>query len=373
MIKKVLVMFGTRPEAIKMCPVVNELKKRRNVEVFTCVSGQHRELLSSVLNSFGVRADYDLNIMRERQTLFDITSSILEKFKEVIDDVRPDIVLVHGDTSTAFAASLACFYMGVPVGHIEAGLRSGNIFEPYPEEFNRRAISLVSHYDFAPTLLAKENLTKEGKDEKRIFVTGNTVIDALKTTVTDNYTHKELEWANDKNGRMIILTSHRRENIGEPMRSVFRAVKRVAEERKYVRIIYPVHPNPRVREIAQSEFFGVGNIHIIEPLDVIDFHNFIARSYLIITDSGGIQEEASALGKPVLILRNNTERPEGVKTGALKLIGTDENSVYHNIIHLLDDKNLYRKMSLAENPYGDGRASRRIADVVENIENNVNT
>lgn len=366
--KKVLVMFGTRPEAIKMCPVVNELKKRQNIKVFTCVSGQHRELLSSVLSSFGVCADYDLNIMKERQTLFDITSNILEKFKEVILDVSPDIVLVHGDTSTAFAASLACFYMGVSVGHIEAGLRSGNIFEPYPEEFNRRAISLISSYDFAPTEESKQNLIKDGKDEKKIFVTGNTVIDAIKTTVTDDYTHTELEWS--KSGRMIILTSHRRENIGEPMRSVFRAIKRVAQEREDVRIIYPIHPNPRVREIAESEFSGLKNIHIIEPLEVIDFHNFIARSYLIITDSGGIQEEATSLGKPALVLRNNTERPEGVKAGALKLIGTDENAVYENIIRLLDDENLYKKMSLAKNPYGDGKAAQRIADV---IENNVNT
>ncbi len=361
--KKVLVMFGTRPEAIKMCPVVNELKKRQNVDVITCVSGQHRELLSSVLCSFGVSADYNLNIMKERQSLFDITANILEKFKEVIKTVSPDIVLVHGDTSTAFAASLACFYMQIPVGHVEAGLRSGNVFEPYPEEFNRRAISLLSQYDFAPTTEAKENLIKEGKDENRIFVTGNTVIDALKTTVTDSYKHSELEWL--EGDRMIILTSHRRENIGEPMRSVFRAIKRVAEDREDIKIIFPIHPNPRVREIADSEFSGCESVHIIEPLDVIDFHNFLARSYLIMTDSGGIQEEAATLGKPVLVLRNNTERPEGVKTGALKLIGTDERAVYENLIRLLDDKNLYEKMATAENPYGDGTASGRIADVIE--------
>ena len=363
--KKVLVMFGTRPEAIKMCPVVNELKIRQNIEVFTCVSGQHRELLFSVLSSFGVNVDYNLNIMKERQTLFDITAGVLEKFKEVIEKVLPDIVLVHGDTGTAFAASLACFYMQIPVGHIEAGLRSGNVFEPYPEEFNRRAISLVSRYDFAPTEEAKQNLIKEGKDENRIFVTGNTVIDALKTTVTDSYIHNELEWS--EGHRMIIMTSHRRENIGEPMRSVFRAIKRISEDRKDIKIIFPIHPNPRVRDIANSEFSELRNIHIIEPLDVIDFHNFLSRSYLILTDSGGIQEEAAALGKPVLVLRNNTERPEGVRTGALKLIGTDENSVYNSIKLLLDNKDVYDKMVSAENPYGNGTASRRIADIIERI------
>ena len=365
--KKVLAVFGTRPEAIKMCPVVNELKKRKNITVFTCVSGQHRELLDSVLGIFGVRAEYDLKIMKKGQTLFDITDEMINKFKEVLQSVRPDIVLVHGDTSTAFAAALSCFYMKIPVGHIEAGLRSGNIFEPYPEEFNRRAISLISQYDFAPTEESKENLIKEGKSESRIFVTGNTVIDALKTTVKDNYFHGEIEWAKSEGCKMIILTAHRRENIGEPMRRIFKAAKRVLEEFQDVKIIYPIHPNPRVREIAEDEFFGVNNIHMIEPLDVIDFHNFISRSYFIITDSGGIQEEASALGKPVLVLRNNTERPEGVKSGSLKLIGTDEDTVYNSFKVLLGDKNLYERMSFSKNPYGDGNASRSIADVIERI------
>ena len=363
--KKVLVVFGTRPEAIKMCPVINELKKRRNIDVYTCISGQHRDLIMPVLERFGVDFDYNLNIMKEDQTLFDITAKILEKIRDVLLKVSPDIVLVHGDTSTAFSTALAAFYMGVPVGHVEAGLRSGNVFEPYPEEFNRRAISLISRYDFAPTEAAKENLLREGKKENGIFVTGNTVIDALKTTVTDRYVHKELEWAG--NGKLILLTSHRRENVGESQKEIFRAVKRVAKEREDVRIIFPMHPNPKIRNVAEEEIGGVKNIHLIEPLDVMDFHNFLSKSYMIITDSGGIQEEATALGKPVLVLRNNTERPEGVETGSLKLVGTNENNIYKNFLCLLEDENLYNRMSTAKNPYGDGSASVQIADIIERM------
>ena len=363
--KKVLVAFGTRPEAIKMCPVVNELKRRKDIEVYTCISGQHRELLGGILDSFGVCEDYNLNIMKDGQTLFDITSNILEKFKDVLYRVSPDMVLVHGDTSTAFACALAAFYLNIPVGHIEAGLRSGNIFEPYPEEFNRRVISLISSHDFAPTEMAKKNLLDEGKDGKRIFVTGNTVIDAIRTTVTNNYTHSELEWA--KKGKIVLLTSHRRENLGEPQKAIFKAIKRVAEEHRDIRIIFPIHPNPKIRKIAEQELLGVPNIHVIEPLDVVDFHNFIARSYLIITDSGGIQEEAAALCKPTLVLRNNTERPEGLKNGGLKLVGTDEKDVYENFKLLINDKKIYNKMCSAKNPYGDGEASVRIADIIERI------
>ena len=363
--KKILVIFGTRPEAIKMCPVVNELKKRQGIKVFTCVSGQHRELLSAVVDRFGVSVDCNLDIMKEHQTLFDITAGVIEKFKDILENIAPDVVLVHGDTSTAFAAALACFYMQIPVCHVEAGLRSGNAFEPYPEEFNRRAISLISSCDFAPTEDAMRNLIREGKNENRIFVTGNTVIDAIKTTVTTDYRHNELDWASDS--KLMILTSHRRENIGAPMRSVFRAVRRILNERNDVKIIFPVHPNPKVREIAMAELSGAKNIRMIEPLDVMDFHNFLARSYLIVSDSGGIQEEASALSKPVLVLRNNTERPEGVKAGTLKLVGTDENEVYENIKLLIEDNEVYKKMTTAKNPYGDGNSSRRIADILERM------
>ena len=363
--KKVLVIFGTRPEAIKMCPVVNELKKHKDILVYVCVSGQHREMLYSVLKSFNVIPDFDLNIMREEQTLFDITESILKRLKELLSKINPDLVLVHGDTSTAFAASLAAFYMGIKIGHVEAGLRSRNVFEPFPEEFNRRAISLISNYDFAPTNEAKANLIKEGKGEKCIFVTGNTVIDALESTVCEEYTHSELDWVGKR--KLIILTSHRRENIGEAQKNIFRAVSRIAKEHQDICVIYPIHPNPIIKELAYGELSDTENVHIIDPLDFLDFHNFLARSYLILTDSGGIQEEASALGRPVLVLRNNTERPEGVECGSLRLVGTEERSVYKNFKLLLDDDELYREMSVAKNPYGDGRASERIVEIIERI------
>lgn len=361
--KKVMLVFGTRPEAIKMCPLVKELKTRKEIETIVCVTGQHRQMLDQVLHAFQVVPDYDLEIMKERQTLFDVTTGILQKVKAVLDEVNPDIVLVHGDTSTTFATALACFYEQIPVGHVEAGLRTYNIFSPYPEEFNRQAVGIISQYDFAPTTQAKENLLRQGKDEKHIFITGNTAIDALKTTINENYTHPELEWAADS--RLIMITAHRRENLGEPMKHMFRAIRRVMDENPDVKAIYPIHMNPTVRETAKEILGGDDRIHIIEPLEVLDFHNFLNRSYLILTDSGGIQEEAPSLGKPVLVMRDTTERPEGIAAGTLKLVGTEEEAIYRNFKMLLEDKEEYEKMSKASNPYGDGFACRRIADILE--------
>lgn len=361
--KKVLVVFGTRPEAIKMCPLVKELKKRKNIKTLVCVTGQHRQMLDQVLNTFSVEPDYDLSIMQDKQTLFDITTRILEGIKGVLEEAEPDVVLVHGDTSTTFVTALAAFYMKIPVGHVEAGLRTYDIFSPYPEEFNRQAVGIVSAYNFAPTLSAKENLLHEGKTEERIFVTGNTAIDALKTTVKADYTHPELEWA--KGSRLIMITAHRRENLGEPMKHMFRAIRRVMEEHPDVKAIYPIHMNPVVRKTADEILRDCKRIHIIEPLDVLDFHNFLSRSYMILTDSGGIQEEAPSLGKPVLVMRDTTERPEGIAAGTLKLVGTEEENIYESFCFLLENEEEYRKMSNAANPYGDGFASRRIADVLE--------
>ncbi len=360
--KKVMLVFGTRPEAIKMCPLVNELKSRDQIQVMVCVTGQHRQMLDQVLEVFDVVPDYDLSIMREKQTLFDITINILDGIREVLEKERPDIVLVHGDTSTTFVTALACFYMQIPVGHVEAGLRTYNIHSPYPEEFNRQAVSIVSQYNFAPTELARKNLIREGKKEENIYVTGNTAIDALKTTVRADYTHPELEWAADS--RLILITAHRRENLGEPMKNMFRAIRRVMEEHKDVKAIYPIHMNPTVREIAREILSGEERIHIIEPLEVVDFHNFLNRSYLILTDSGGIQEEAPSLGKPVLVMRDTTERPEGIAAGTLKLVGTEEEVIYQNFKMLLENQEEYGKMSNASNPYGDGFACRRIADII---------
>ena len=360
--KKIMLVFGTRPEGIKMCPLVNELKSRKDVQTYVCVTGQHREMLRPVLQTFGVEPDCDLDIMKDKQTLFDITVNILERIKAVIERESPDVVLVHGDTSTTFAASLACFYLGVPVGHVEAGLRTFNIHSPFPEEFNRRAVSLVSEYDFAPTVLAREQLLREGKDESKIFVTGNTAIDALKTTVRDDYYHPELEWAADS--RLILITAHRRENLGEPMHRMFRAIRRIINEHQDVKAIYPIHMNPVVRAAAEEHLGGSDRIRIIEPLDVMDFHNFMARSYMILTDSGGIQEEAPALGKPVLVMRDTTERPEGIKAGTLKIVGTSEETIYESFKMLLEDRAEYEKMSEASNPYGDGHACQRIADIL---------
>ncbi len=357
-----MLVFGTRPEAIKMCPLVKELKAREGVKTVVCVTGQHRQMLDSVMSAFSVTPDYDLSIMKEKQTLFDITTGVLNRIGEVLERVSPDVVLVHGDTSTAFATALACFYRRIAVGHVEAGLRTYNIYSPYPEEFNRRAISIISSYNFAPTELSRENLIREGRAEESIYVTGNTTIDALKTTVREEYTHPELEWARDS--RLIMITAHRRENLGEPMRNMFRAIRRVAEEHSDVKAIYPIHMNPTVRKLASEELSGCDRIRMIEPLDVLDFHNFLARSYMILTDSGGIQEEAPSFGRPVLVMRDTTERPEGIKAGALKLVGTDEKRIYENFKLLLEDEKEYNAMSKASNPYGDGCASKRIADII---------
>lgn len=363
--KTVMLVFGTRPEAIKMCPLVNELKTRKGIKTVVCVTGQHREMLDQVLKAFSVVPDYDLSIMLPKQSLFDITTNILNRIKTVIEEVSPDVVLVHGDTSTTFVTALACYYLQVPVGHVEAGLRTYNIFSPYPEEFNRQAVSIIAKYNFSPTDLSKQNLLKEGKDPNSIYVTGNTVIDALKTTVRSDYTHPELEWASGS--RLIMITAHRRENLGEPMHNMFRAIRRIIEEHPDVKAIYPIHFNPVVREAAKQELGGCDRIRIIEPLDVLDFHNFLAQSHLIITDSGGIQEEAPSLGKPVLVMRDTTERPEGIKAGTLKLVGTSEQVIYDNFKLLLENKEAYEAMSKANNPYGDGFASKRIVDVIISI------
>lgn len=361
--KKVMVVFGTRPEAIKMCPLVKELKARQNLDVTLCVTGQHRQMLDQVLEAFDVHPDYDLSIMKDKQTLFDVTVNILERIKSVLEEVRPDVVLVHGDTSTTFVTALACYYMQIPVGHVEAGLRTYNIYSPYPEEFNRQAVSIIAKFNFSPTELSRQNLLREGKDESTIYVTGNTAIDALKTTVKEDYTHPELEWADGK--RLIIITAHRRENLGEPMHHMFRAIRRIIDEHPDVCAIYPIHMNPVVREAAKEELGDCDRVHIIEPLDVLDFHNFIARSYMILTDSGGIQEEAPSLGKPVLVMRDTTERPEGIAAGTIKLVGTNEEVIYSAFKKLIEDKNEYDKMSRASNPYGDGHACERIADILE--------
>ena len=360
--KKILLVFGTRPEAIKMCPLVNELKAREGVKTVVCVSGQHRQMLDQVLEAFHVVPDYDLSIMKDRQTLFDITTNILDRIKAVLEEVKPDVVLVHGDTSTTFVTALACFYMQIPVGHVEAGLRTNDICSPCPEEFNRQAVSIISRYNFAPTEQARQNLLSEGKRPESIFVTGNTAIDALRTTVREDYSHPELVWASDS--RLILITAHRRENLGEPMNNMFRAIRRVMDEHTDVKAIYPIHMNPIVRKTADEFLGGDDRIHIIEPLDVLDFHNFLARCFLVLTDSGGIQEEAPSLGKPVLVMRNTTERPEGIAAGTLKLVGTDEEVIYRSFKQLLEDNEEYARMSNACNPYGDGFACKRIADIL---------
>lgn len=361
--KTVMLVFGTRPEAIKMCPLVNELKSRERIKTVVCVTGQHRQMLDQVLEAFHVVPDYDLSIMKDKQTLFDITTNILNRIRTVLEEVRPDVVLVHGDTSTTFVTALACFYLQIPVGHVEAGLRTYNLYSPYPEEFNRQAVSILAKYHFAPTELSKENLVREGKAIESIYITGNTAIDALKTTVRKDYVHPVLDWA--KGSRLILITAHRRENLGEPMHQMFRAIRRVMDEHADVKAIYPIHMNPTVRKAADEELADCDRIRIIEPLDVLDFHNFLSRSYLILTDSGGIQEEAPSLGKPVLVMRDTTERPEGIAAGTLKLVGTDEEVIYRNFKLLLDDPEAYNAMSHASNPYGDGFACKRIADILE--------
>lgn len=363
--KKIMLVFGTRPEAIKMCPLVNELKKREKMQTIVCVTGQHREMLSQVLKAFNIEPDYDLSIMKQGQNLFDITIEILQGMREVLIKERPDIVLVHGDTSTTFTSALACFYMQIPVGHVEAGLRTYNIYSPYPEEFNRQAVGIVAQYNFAPTQLAAQHLIKEGKNPETIYITGNTVIDAMQYTVTENYHHPELEWVGEN--KLILITAHRRENLGEPMRNMFRAIKRVLSEHKDCKAIYPIHLNPIVRKIAEDELQDCEKIHIIEPISVFDCHNFEARCFLCLTDSGGIQEEVPAYGKPVLVMRDMTERPEGVEAGTLKLVGTEEETIYMSFKELLENKEAYEEMAHASNPYGDGHASERIADILEGV------
>lgn len=358
-----MLVFGTRPEAIKMCPLVIELKKHQDIETKVCVTGQHREMLQQVLDIFHVKPDYDLDIMKQNQTLFDVTTEILNKLKPVLEAEHPDIVLVHGDTTTTFAAALTCFYLQIPVGHVEAGLRTHNLYNPFPEEFNRTAVGIISKFNFAPTEQAKQNLLIEGKDKESVYVTGNTAIDALKMTVSQDYSSKELDWA--QGSRLILITAHRRENLGEPMKHMFKAIRRVMDEHPDVKAIYPIHMNPKIHKIADKYLGNDDRIHIIDPLDVYDFHNYMEKSYLILTDSGGIQEEAPSLGKPVLVMRETTERPEGVKAGTLRLVGTSEDSIYESFSKLLNDPNEYKAMSHASNPYGDGHACERITKILE--------
>ena len=361
--KKIMVVFGTRPEAIKLCPLINEIKKRKQLQVVVCVTAQHRQMLDQVLEAFSIRPDYDLDIMKNRQNLFDITTNILSSIANVLENEKPDVVLVHGDTSTTFATALASFYLRIPVGHVEAGLRTYNIYSPFPEEFNREAVSIVAEYNFAPTPLARENLLREGRKAENIYITGNTVIDAMQYTVKEEYTHPELKWVG--RDKLIFITAHRRENLGEPMRHMFRAIRRVLDEHPDCKAIYPIHMNPLVRELAEEELADCDRIHIIEPITVFDCHNFEARSFLCLTDSGGIQEECPTYGVPVLVMRDTTERPEGVDAGVLKLVGTDEEVIYRTFKLLLEDKTEYDKMSKASNPYGDGHACVRIADILE--------
>lgn len=357
-------VFGTRPEAIKMCPLVNELKRRESFDTIVCVTGQHRQMLDQVLNTFDVEPDYDLTIMKEKQTLFDITNNVLDKIKVVLEEIKPDVCLVHGDTTTTFAAALACFYMQIPVGHVEAGLRTHNLYSPYPEEFNRQAVSIVSEFNFAPTELSKQNLIDEGRNPEKVYVTGNTVIDAMQQTVKKEYYHQELDWVGED--RLIFITAHRRENLGEPMHNMFRAIRRVLDEHPDVKAVYPIHMNPLVKKAAEEELGDCDQIHIIDPIEVFDCHNFEARCYLCLTDSGGIQEECPSYGKPVLVMRDTTERPEGIDAGTLKLVGTNEEKIYEWFTKLLDNKEEYEKMAHAANPYGDGHACERIANILEN-------
>lgn len=359
---KIITIFGTRPEAIKMCPLILQLKKTEGIECIVCLTGQHKEMLNQVMDIFKIQADYNFDIMKQNQTLSSITEGVLGKLDNVLEIEKPDLILVHGDTTTSFVAALAAFYRHIPVGHVEAGLRTYNMYAPYPEEFNRQAVDLIAELYFAPTEQSRQNLLKEGKKKESIYVTGNTVIDALSLTVQADYHNENLDWCSDS--RLILLTAHRRENLGEPMRHMFRAIRRVIEEHPDIKVIYPVHKNPKVREIAQETLAGVERIRLIEPLDVVDFHNFMARSYIILTDSGGIQEEAPALGKPVLVMRETTERPEGIEAGTLKLVGTTEETIYREMKKLLTDDMLYQRMSKAVNPYGDGHASESIVHAI---------
>jgi UDP-N-acetylglucosamine 2-epimerase (non-hydrolysing) len=366
---KVMSVFGTRPEAIKMAPLIKELEKRKEIENIVCVTAQHREMLDQVLDTFKIKPDYDLNIMKQGQSLADVTTRALNGLEEVIKEAKPDLVLVHGDTTTTLAGALAAYYDQVAIGHVEAGLRTNDKYSPFPEEMNRQMVDCVADMYFAPTNLSKENLLKEGKDESKIYVTGNTAIDAMATTVDKNYHHEVFDWVGDN--RMILLTAHRRENLGDPMRNIFRGIKRVVDEMPDVKVVYPIHMNPKVREVAHEIFGNDDKIKLIEPLEVFDFHNFQNKAYIILTDSGGIQEEAPSLGKPVLVLRDTTERPEGIDAGTLKLVGTNEDVIYKETLKLLTDKKEYDKMSKASNPYGDGHASERIVDAIVKKFNNL--
>lgn len=361
--KKVMLIFGTRPEAIKMGPLVKELEKHHDIETIVCVTGQHREMLDQVLSIFDIVPQYDLEIMKHKQDLFDVTINILEKLKPVLEKEKPDMVLVHGDTSTTYAAGLASFYLRIPVGHVEAGLRTHNIYSPYPEEFNRQSVGLFSALNFAPTKKAAQNLLDEGKTASSIYVTGNTAIDALKTTVRKDYTSPIIEWANDS--KLIVLTAHRRENYGEPMRHMFQAIKRIVDEHEDIKVVYPIHMNPMIKELADEIFTETKRVKIIPPMEVVDFHNLLAKSHIILTDSGGIQEEAPSLGKPVLVMRDTTERPEGIEAGTLKLVGTEEEVIYEHFKELLENQVLYKEMSEASNPYGDGTASEQIVTILK--------
>lgn len=365
---KVMSVFGTRPEAIKMAPLVKELEKRKEIESIVCVTAQHREMLDQVLETFKIVPDYDLNIMKQGQTLTDVTTRAIEGLEGVIKEVKPDIILVHGDTTTTFAGALAAFYNQVAIGHVEAGLRTYNKYSPYPEEMNRQMVGCMADLHFSPTELSASNLIKEGKNKDNIFITGNTAIDAMSTTVDENYKHEVLDWVGSD--RMILLTAHRRENLGDPMRHIFKAIKRIVDEFDDVKVVYPIHKNPKVREVANEIFGDNDKVKLIEPLEVFDFHNFQNKSYIILTDSGGIQEEAPSLGKPVLVLRDTTERPEGIGAGTLKLVGTDEDVIYNETKKLLTNKEEYEKMSKASNPYGDGHASERIVDAIIKYFNN---
>ena len=362
---KVISVFGTRPEAIKMAPLVKELEKRDEIESIVCVTAQHRQMLDQVLETFEITPDYDLDIMKQGQTLSDITSRVLYGLENVIKEVKPNIVLVHGDTTTTFAGALAAFYNQVDIGHVEAGLRTDDKYSPYPEEMNRQMVDCMTDMYFAPTDLSRDNLLKENIDDNKIYITGNTAIDAMATTVRKDYTHPELDWIKDDE-RLILVTAHRRENLGEPMRNIFKAIRRIIDEFEDVKVLYPIHLNPRVRDVAHEIFDGCDRVKLIEPLEVFDFHNFINNCYMIMSDSGGVQEEAPSLGKPVLVLRDTTERPEGIDAGTLKLVGTDEENIYREAKNLLTNKNAYESMSKASNPYGDGFASKRIVDAIIN-------
>ena len=362
---KVISIFGTRPEAIKMAPLVKELESRKEIQSIVCVTAQHRQMLDQVLETFNIKPDYDLNIMKQGQTLSDITARVLYGIENVIKKVKPDIVLVHGDTTTSFAGALAAYYNQIYIGHVEAGLRTNDKYSPFPEEMNRQMVDCMTDMYFAPTNLSKNNLVNENINENKIYVTGNTAIDAMVTTVKENYVHPELDWIKDDE-RLILVTAHRRENLGKPMKNIFKAIRKIVDEFDDVKVIYPIHLNPKVREVAHELFDGCNRIKLIEPLEVFDFHNFINKCYMIMSDSGGVQEEAPSLGKPVLVLRNTTERPEGINAGTLKLVGTDEDNIYNEAKLLLTNKKEYEKMSKASNPYGDGHASQRIVDSILN-------